>query len=138
MKNHQLASAYLAQAAEVLHEVEGAYQRQVWNLSVRRAQEVVEPSLKAALRLVGVEIPHLHDVGVLLKEHQQKFPPAFAQEIERLLSISRRLRREREISFYGDEELGVPPQELYTEADARAALEEARYVLHTCRALLEP
>jgi len=136
MKNHQLAMAYLNQAAEILHEVEEARQRRVWNWSVRRSQEVVELSLKAALRLAGIEVPHLHDVGVLLKEHRQKFPPAFEQEIERMLSISRRLRREREISFYGDEELGLPPQELYTEEDAHLAWDEARYVFQTCQKLI--
>jgi len=45
MKNHQLAMAYLNQAAEILHEVEEARQRRVWNWSVRRSQEVVELSL---------------------------------------------------------------------------------------------
>ncbi|RMF38472.1 MAG: HEPN domain-containing protein, partial [Chloroflexi bacterium] len=69
MTNHEMAESYLAQAKEILLEVERAYRRGVWNLAVRRAQEVVELSLKAALRLVGVEVPHIHDVGVLLKDH---------------------------------------------------------------------
>lgn len=136
MKNQQLASAYLMQASEILQEIENACQREVWNLAVRRAQEVVELSLKAALRSVGVEIPRLHDVGIVLKEHRHKFPPAFEREIEHMASISRRLRREREASFYGDEETGASPQELYSEEDARSAMEDARHVFETCRKLL--
>lgn len=136
MTNQEMAESYLAQAREILHEVEGAYDRGVWNLAVRRAQEVVELALKAALRLVGVEVPHIHDVGILLKDHREKFPEAFRGEIDRLASISRRLRREREASFYGDEEIGAPPQQLYVEADARTALEDARYVLERSQQLL--
>ncbi len=136
MTNQEMAESYLAQAMEIMHEVEGAYRRGVWNLAVRRAQEVVELALKAALRLVGVEVPHIHDVGILLKDHRQKFPEAFRGEIDRMASISRRLRHEREVSFYGDEETGAPPQQLYVEADARTALEDARYILERCRQLL--
>jgi HEPN domain-containing protein len=136
MTNCEMAESYLAQAREIFQEVEGAYRRGVWNLAVRRAQEVVELALKAALRMVGVEVPHIHDVGILLKDHREKFPEAFRQEIDHIASISRRLRREREASFYGDEEIGAPPQQLYVEADARMALEDARYVLEHCQGLL--
>lgn len=50
-------------------------------------------------------------------------------EIERLVSISRRLRGEREISFYGDEELAAPPERLYSRADADTAWHDARFVV---------
>ncbi len=136
MTNHEMAESYLAQAKEILLEVERAYRRGVWNLAVRRAQEVVELSLKAALRLVGVEVPHIHDVGVLLKDHWEKFPATFQQEVDRMAAISRRLRREREASFYGDEATGAPPQRLYARADAHTALEEARYIWEQCQRLL--
>ncbi len=51
-------------------------------------------------------------------------------------SISRCLRREREASFYGDEETGASPQELYSEEEARSAMEDARHVFETCWKLL--
>lgn len=136
MTNREMAESYLAQAEEILQEVERAYRRGVWNLVVRRSQEVVELALKAALRAVGVEVPHIHDVGIILKDHREKFPELFRQEIDRIASISRRLRREREVSFYGDEQIGAPPQQLYVEADARMALEDAHYVLEHCRKLV--
>lgn len=136
MTNRGMAEAYLAQADEILLEAERAFQRGVWNLTIRRSQEVVEMALKAALRLVGIEVPWIHDVGVLLKDYREKFPEAFREEIDRLASISRRLRREREASFYGDEEIGAPPQKLYAEADARSAFDDASYVLPFCRRLV--
>lgn len=138
MTNHDMATSYLAQANEIFLEAQNAYQRQVWHLVVRRSQEVVELSLKAALRSAGLEVPHLHDVGIILKDHRTKFPESFEQEIDRLAAISRRLRREREVSFYGDEETGASPQQLYIQADAQTALTDAELVLAFCRALIEP
>lgn len=137
MTNRDMAEAYRDQAEEILLEAQGLFQRRVWNLVVRRAQEVVEMSLKAALRMAGVEIPRIHDVGIILKDQRARFPEAFRKEIDRLASISRRLRREREVSFYGDEETGAPPQRLYTDDDARVALEDASVVLDRCRELLQ-
>lgn len=133
MTNEEMARAYWDQAAEILREAENLYRRGVWNLVVRRAQEVVELALKGALRWVGVEVPRAHEVGIWLREHRHKFPEDFQREVDRLASISRRLRREREVSFYGDEEIGVPPQALYSEADARESLQDATWVLECSR-----
>lgn len=44
---------------------------------------------------------------------------------------------ERELSFYGDEETGASPQELYGRDDAAGYLKEASYALDQCLALLE-
>lgn len=132
MTNREIAEALARQAQEILLEAEGLLARQAWNLVVRRAQEAAEMALKASLRWVGVEVPHVHDVGLLLKDHAGRFPEGFREHVERLASISRRLARERELSFYGDEAAGVPPQRLYTEDDAGQALEEARFVLDRC------
>jgi len=137
MTNLDMARAYYAQAVEIFAEAKRLNDARVWNLVVRRCQEVIELSLKAVLRFVGVEVPHLHDVGVLLEERREKFPPAFGREIERLVSISRRARRERETSFYGDDEIGVAPQQLYKEPDARVALDDAQFVLECCRKVIE-
>jgi HEPN domain-containing protein len=132
-----MAEGCLAQAGEILAEAHDLHQRKVWNLVVRRSQEVVELALKGALRSAGVEVPKIHDVGVILKDHGDRFPGEFRGHSDRLASISRRLRQEREVAFYGDEEAGAPPQHLYTEEDARTALDEAGYVLDVCRSLLQ-
>jgi HEPN domain-containing protein len=132
-----MAEGYLAQAAEILLEAERAVERRVWNLAVRRAQEAVEMALKGALRLVGIEVPHVHDVGLIVKDHAGKFTPRFREQIDRMAAISHRLRLEREASLYGDEQAGAPPQHLYTQVDARAAVDDARLVLTNCRALAD-
>jgi HEPN domain-containing protein len=129
MTNDRMAQGHMLAAKEIFLEAEISMGRGVWNLVVRRSQEAVELALKGALRLVGVEVPRVHDVGAFLKEHRSKFPAGFQEKIDRLASVSRRLRREREMSFYGDEDVGAPPQMLYTEEDARSALDDARFVL---------
>jgi len=126
----------LQRAAIILEEAKNLRARGVWNLVVRRCQESVELALKSALVTVGVQPPRVHDVGPTLKEHSERFPEEFRQHIPQLASISRALRAERELSFYGDEESGVPPEALYGPGDADEALMKAEFVLEKCQALI--
>jgi HEPN domain-containing protein len=120
----------------ILDEAKSLRAKGVWNLVVRRCQEAVELALKSVLVFVGIQPPRVHDVGPTLKEHLEKFPPDFRQHIPHLASISRALRAERELSFYGDEESGVPPETLYTSDDADEALRKAEFVLEKCQTLV--
>lgn len=131
-----MAEGQLRQAREILAEAQHLLTRGIWSLVVRRAQEAVELALKAALRWAGVEVPRVHDVGVTLADHESRFPPEFRQHVGRFVSISRRLGRERELSFYGDETTGSAPERLYVEPDARQALEDAEFVVHWCARVL--
>lgn len=106
-------------------------------MAVRRSQEAVELALKGTLRLAGIEVPHVHDVGMFLKEARDRFPESFSREIDRFASISHRLRAERELSFCGDEETETPSEHLYSEEDARDALADAEEVLRGSPELLE-
>jgi len=137
MTNLEIARSYLKQSKEIYKEAESFRQRGVWHLVVRRSQEAVEMALKGALRYVGIEIPRLHDVGILLRRHKAKFPDDFGQRVDHFSSISRKLRKERETSFYGDEESGTPPDELYIEEDAETALKEAAPILKAFEELME-
>lgn len=137
MTNADMARSYLQQAEQILLEAKGLNRRRAWNLVVRRSQEVVELALKATLREIGIEALKTHDVGQLLRGHQEKFPASFRRQVEKLAAISRRLRMEREVSFYGDEETGASPQELYSREDAAGYLKEASYVLDQCLTFLE-
>jgi len=92
----------------------------------------VELALKGLLRSAGLEIPHVHDVSAFLLEHSGRLPPALMPHLDRLVSASRWLRREREVSFYGDEEAGAAPDGLYTAGDADQAVAEARMVVELC------
>jgi len=130
--SEEIARSHLRQARLILAEAE-RYQRDgVWHLAVRRSQESVELALKGLLRGAGLEVPHVHDVSPFLVEHAARLPGALTPQLDRLVSVSRRLRREREVSFYGDEESGAAPDRLYTRGDADDAVRDARLVVDLC------
>ena len=104
---------------------------------VRYSQECVELSLKACLRLVGVEYPKVHDVGDVLKAEEARFPSWFRDDIDKLAEISRDLAEKRAPSMYGIEAAGKTPEDLFDKADALKALEDARFVHGLARKLLE-
>jgi HEPN domain-containing protein len=136
LNNLDMARSYFRQASERLRHAEEALEGGNYAYVIRQSQEAVELMLKSALRLVGVEPPKWHDVGPVLKQNVGRFPKWFRDAIPRLASISRKLRREREPSMYGDEETGVPPEELYTSEDAAEALEGVKNVREACERLL--
>jgi len=91
------------------------------NLSVRRAQEVVELALKGCLRIVGIDFPKVHDAGyVFTKEVGKKlvFKESTLKEIER---ISKWLAEARAPSFYGERD--------FTGEDSKRAYNDAAFVL---------
>ncbi len=95
--------------------------------AVRESQETVELAVKALLELAGLSYPRAHDVARLLRDPLIQgtiLEAGWVGEIER---VSKTLRRDRELSFYGDED--VLPLEYYERADADSALEQLLRVL---------
>ena len=138
MTNVEMAQSHLRQARRIFEEAERHHGAGAWHLVVRRCQEAVELALKAALRAAGIEVPRVHDVGIFLLEHADRFPEFLTQQLDRIVSISRRLREEREISFDGDEQVGAPADRLYAVGDAEEALQDARFVLELCERYVPP
>ena len=132
MTSGEIARSHLRQARLILAEAERYERDGIWHLAVRRSQESVELALKGLLRAAGLEVPHVHDVSAFLVEHSERLPAALMPHLDRLVSVSRRLRREREVSFYGDEESGAAPDRLYTAGDAEPAVADARIVVELC------
>jgi len=132
-----MARSYIRQAEERLKHAKEAFEDGNYPYTIRECQEAVELSLKAALRIVGIEPPKIHDVGPLLRKNSHLFPDWFKQNINRMATISRTLRREREVSMYGDEELSLTPEEIYCEDDAKNALLDCEFVLQNCKKLLD-
>jgi HEPN domain-containing protein len=127
----------ISRASIVLQEAEYLKEKEAWNLVVRRSQEAVELALKCALLWAKIEVPRIHDVGPILKQYANRYPEHFMNQIPHLASISRLLRAEREISFYGDEQSGMPPESLYTKEDAQEAIFKAHKVLMECQSLIK-
>lgn len=127
MTSQSLARSYLAKARVRLKALAVLRDEGGYSDVVREAQELVELALKGTLRAVGIEPPKFHDVGGLLVEHRAKFVPSVADRLDRAAEISKRLRRERELAFYGD--IDFVPTEEYSAADAARAYDEAAWIV---------
>lgn len=129
MKVDGLTLSYL-EKARIRFKALGFYkENHAYSDVVREAQEMVELLLKAVLRAIGVEVPKIHDVGRTLEKHKEFLPPILQERLEKIKRISKRLRKERELSFYGAEDF-VPTEE-YGPEDAEMAIEDAEFVLKT-------
>lgn len=132
MTADEMARSFLRRAQAVLREAERLHADGAWNLVVRRCQEAVELALKGALRAIGAEVPKVHDVSGALRRNVDRLPRPLAAEIDTLVSASRRLREERELAFYGDEDTDTEAEALFSQPDADEALRTARCVLALC------
>jgi len=124
--NEKLASDYLKRAGHRLKALETLMAEESWPDVVREAQELVEITLKALLRGCGIEVPNIHDLSPVLEQNQDRLPAAIRGKLGDLVRISRSLRRDRELAFYGSEDL--TPSDFYTREDAATALDSARLV----------
>lgn len=127
MINRALVRDYLERCTHRLAAVDLLYERQSWPDVVRESQEIVELALKALLRHCNVEAPRVHDVGRVVQEYRDVLPPALRPGVDRMAAISKDLRRDRELAFYGSEDL--TPGEFYTEEDARQARDNTRWLV---------
>jgi HEPN domain-containing protein len=94
---------------------------------VREAPEAVELATKGMLRRAGIDPPKIHDVGGIILENRDRFPGVSISDLARLAGLSKQLRRDRELSFYGD--IDFIPTEEYSRADAESAVEAARFII---------
>lgn len=131
MRNRDLAADHLRRAAARLRALDVLFDAASWADVVRESQEIVELTLKGLLRACGVEPPRIHDVADVLLAERDRLPNELEPHIERLAAISRALRRDRELAFYGAEDL--TPSTFYREADAITARDGARDVVASVR-----
>lgn len=129
MNNFDLADTLIPRAEECYQEAQQAFLRRSWNLTIRRAQEVVETSLKGVLKGLGVEYPKEHDVGgVFARICAEKGMEVAEGGLEEIKGLSGTLADWRSPAFYAERE--------YDEQQARWALEGAGRVLQLAREFL--
>lgn len=131
MRNPDLARDYVHRAQIRLRTLDVLFEAESWADVVRESQEVVELALKGLLRAHGVAPPRVHDVSDILEAEQERLPRALDGELESLMEASRHLRRDRELAFYGAEDL--TPTGFYERGDASRARDSARHVVTTIR-----
>jgi len=136
VNTRSLAESYLKKALDRLDVLDLLFNKGAFSDVIREAQEIVELSLKGMLRFVGVEPPKIHDVGSLLLEHADKYPKDVSVRLKELADISKALRRERELAFYGD--IDFIPTEEYSSRDAQKAIRDARLAAETAHKTIRP
>ena len=124
MRSPELAADYVRRAKARLAALDALFAAHSWADVVRESQEVVELALKGLLRGSGIEPPRIHDVSEVLTAEKSRLPRAVRPHVEALAAGSRTLRRDRELAFYGAEDL--TPSGFYTRQDAVAARDIAR------------
>lgn len=129
MKNKSLVTDYFTRAKIRLKAVQVLYDEKSWADVVRETQELVELALKAFLKYSGIEVPRIHDVSDIIQQNRQAFSARIEPHLDRLAKISHRLRRDRELAFYGSEDL--TPSDFYKKEDADQALNDATFVVTT-------
>ncbi|MFQ5666899.1 MAG: HEPN domain-containing protein [Candidatus Binatia bacterium] len=103
--------------------------------AVRESQEAVELALKGLLRIVGLDPPKEHDVSKFLTAERKRLPTAVADHLSEIRRISKRLRRERELAFYGGEDF-IPSDE-YDAEDSSEAIQYAEAIVEWVEAGLK-
>jgi HEPN domain-containing protein len=132
-----LAEEYLRGAERYLKEARNAYVEEDFPTTIRRSQETVELSVKAALRLLGIEYPRKHDVSDVLDQivGLEALPGYFREAVPFVQEVVRRLAMVRGIAMYGDEETLTQPSRIFKGEDALRSVERAERVLDVCRRL---
>lgn len=124
MHNPDLARDYVRRARVRLSALDVLFEAGSWADVVRESQEIVELTLKGLLRSCGIDPPRVHDVSDVLRAEAERLPRAIQARLDDLTEASRQLRRDRELAFYGAEDL--TPSGFYTREDAERARGAAR------------
>lgn len=127
MTNPKLARDYLERSKKRLKAVAVLLAEEAFADVVRESQQIVELALKALVRSFGVAVPFSHDLSETLFDNRARFPPEVGKLVDRWSAISKQLRKDRELAFYGSED--VTPSDFYQVHDAEEALKMAQEVV---------
>ena len=137
LNNKNLAKDYLNEASFRVETAGNVINKEAYAYCVRQCQEAVEMTLKAALRIAGLDYPKWHDIGNVLIKEKDKFPEIFQNNIPKLTSISTLLMKFRELAMYGDEKSSKSPSSLFNKEVAMKALNDAKFCLEKVTSMFE-
>lgn len=122
MKNFESGNRLLKDAEIYYEEMQTMYEKERWNIVMRRAQEVVELSMKGILKMMGIEYPKVHNPAPLfVKLVREKGIELEKDMVEKVLITSEILAKERAPSFYSEK--------VYSKGDADKAKKGAKEIL---------
>jgi len=86
---------------------------------------------RSYFRSINIEVPRVHDVSGALLENKDRLNGSVLKNLKKIVLISKALRRDRELAFYGTEDL--TPSTFYTEEEANEAVERAKFVFQAVK-----
>ncbi|PWU22681.1 MAG: DNA-binding protein [Bdellovibrio sp.] len=104
MTSQQLAQDYVRRCRSRLAAIKVLIDSGNYPDAIRESQETVELLLKALLRACHIDPPHWHEVSSVLEENQEKLSKKIVHNFPKIAKLSKDLRKERELAFYGDED----------------------------------
>ena len=119
MQRFKLVKDYLLRAEKRIKALEFLRSEGVYADVVRESQEVVELLLKGLIMAYGLEVPKVHEVSKYIEKNLDAFPSVIKENISKIKEISRSLRKERELAFYGLEDW-IPLEEYNIEEADKA------------------
>lgn len=134
MTNIRLGSSYIERARGRLPFLRQMQAAGLHADVVRESQEVVELALKGLLRVVGLDPPKEHDVSKFMTQERRRLPKVIVEHLREIRRMSKRLRRERELAFYGGDDF-VPSDE-YDAEDSTEAIQFAEAIVGWVEAAL--
>ncbi len=135
MTSSALAKDYLNKVEKRLKTLPIFMNENDYSDVIREGQEIIELCLKAMLRQVGIEPPKWHDVGGLLIENKEKFPKEVRENVKKIAQVSKELRKERELAFYGD--IDFIPSEEYKKEDAEKVIKDIHFVVRMAKKVVK-
>jgi HEPN domain-containing protein len=134
MSKKRLIEDYIFRAEKRIKMLEFLKNEGAYADVVREAQEVVELLLKGLMIAFGLDVPKVHDVSKYIEQNIEIFPEMIKKNIEKLKVISKTLRKERELAFYGL--IDWIPSEEYTFEDADNSINWAKEVFNIVKSAL--
>jgi len=127
-----MARDYAESAEWFLRESENALNAGRSAVCVRRSQEALELAAKAALRRLGIEYPHEHDVSEAIEASAERLPDSLRARIEEIKATLQELAKVRGPAFYGYEAEGIPASQAFTREYAYEILRRVRSLVELC------
>jgi len=123
MVNEELAKDYIKRVKIRFNILKNFLKEEDYADIISESQEIVELIQKAILIKIGIEPPKWHDIIDILEKYLDKVPKVFSQKIDYFKKECKWLRKQREISFYGD--MDFLPLKSFTKEDADRAIKLA-------------
>lgn len=133
--NKSLVADYLRRGRSRLKALQILFDDESFADVVRESVEVVDLTSRALVRHLGAEPARVHDSSTQLLDLKDRLSKSEHNDLEKLVDASRKLRRDRELAFYGSEDL--TPSEFYSKRDAEEARSLAAFSVEFVEKVVE-